>query len=45
MLEHTIANFDKGLITSFEAHSIPEGAASDSLNWLTRGDKFELTGG
>ena len=45
MLEHTIANFDKGLITSFEAHSIPEGAASDSLNWLTRGDKIELTGG
>lgn len=38
-------NFDKGLITSVEDFSIPEEAASDSLNWLTLGDHIELTGG
>lgn len=38
----TIKNFIKGLINSIEDYSIPDGAASDSLNWRTRGDKIEL---
>ncbi len=40
-----LKNFDKGLVTQIEPHSIPEEAASDSLNWLTLGDKIELSGG
>ena len=28
-----------------EQQSIPDGAASDSLNWLTLGDRIELSGG
>lgn len=40
-----VDNFDKGLITQIENFSIPENAASDSLNWLTKGDHIELTGG
>lgn len=40
-----LKNFDKGLVTQLEPHSIPEQAASDSLNWLTLGDKIELSGG
>lgn len=40
-----VANFIKGLITSVEDYSIPDGAASDSKNWLTKGDKIELRGG
>lgn len=45
MLEYSVRNFDKGLITNIEDFSIPESAASDSLNWLTLGDKIELSGG
>lgn len=37
--------FIKGTITAFEDHSIPAGAASDSKNWLTKGDKIELRRG
>lgn len=45
MLEKKVENWDKGLIDSIEDYSIPENAASRSLNWLTRGDKIELAGG
>ena len=40
-----IRNFEKGVINNLEQQSIPDGAASDSLNWLTLGDRIELTGG
>jgi hypothetical protein len=40
-----IANLNKGLITSIEAQSIPDGASSNSLNWLTMGDHIELSRG
>jgi len=45
MREFTVKSFDKGLINSIEDFSIPENAASGSLNWLTLGDRIELTGG
>lgn len=45
LIKHTVKNFTRGLITSIEAKSIPEGAASSSLNWLTLGDKIELRRG
>jgi hypothetical protein len=40
-----IKSFDKGLVTQLEPQSIPEQAASASLNWLTLGDRTELSGG
>jgi hypothetical protein len=40
-----IKNFTKGLITAFEDHSIPDGSASNSQNWLTKGDRIELRKG
>jgi len=43
--EFRVTNWDKGLHTRFEDFSIPEEAASDSLNWLTLGDRIELSGG
>lgn len=43
--ELSLRSFDKGLITKLEPQSIPEQAASSSLNWLTLGDKIELSGG
>lgn len=43
--EFSVKNFDKGTVTNIEDFSIPEAAASDSLNWLTLGDKIELSGG
>lgn len=45
MRHQTIKNFTKGLVTRVEDFSIPEDAASASLNWLTLGDKIELSGG
>jgi len=45
MREFSVKNFTKGTVNSIEDHSIPEEAASKSLNWLTSGDKIELTGG
>lgn len=45
MKKYTIKNFNKGTIDTIEDYSIPEEAASRSLNWLTRGDKIELSGG
>ncbi len=41
----TVANFLRGLITSIEDYSIPDGAASNILNWIYRGDKIELRKG
>jgi hypothetical protein len=41
----SVKNFDKGLVDAIEDYSIPEAAASSSLNWLTLGDKIELSGG
>lgn len=40
-----ISTFTKGTINTFEDHSIPAGAASDSKNWRTLGDKIELRKG
>src|SRR3990167_5469590 len=45
MREFSVRQFDKGLITRIEDFSIPEEAASVSLNWLSRGDHIELSGG
>lgn len=45
MREFSIKNFDKGTVNAIEDYSIPEQAASRSLNWLTLGDKIELSGG
>jgi hypothetical protein len=41
----TVANFIKGLITSVEDYSLPDGASSNSLNWINNGDKIELRKG
>ncbi len=40
-----VKTFTKGTINSIEDHSIPDGASSDSKNWLTKGDKIELRKG
>jgi hypothetical protein len=45
MRKHVIENWDKGLVNRFEDRSIPENAASNSLNWLTLNDRIELSGG
>lgn len=45
MAEKFIKNFTKGLFTRIEDNSIPEGAASNSLNWQTFGDRIELRRG
>lgn len=45
MLVHEIKNFKYGLIDDIEAQSIPEGAASSVMNWLTKGDKVEVRRG
>lgn len=44
-MDREVRNFTHGLIDSLEAQSIPDGAASSSLNWLTKGDKIELAPG
>uniref|UniRef100_A0A6H1ZC58 Uncharacterized protein n=1 Tax=viral metagenome TaxID=1070528 RepID=A0A6H1ZC58_9ZZZZ len=38
-------NFKYGVVNAIEPQSIPDGAAADSLNWLTQGDKIELSRG
>jgi len=43
--EEIIDVFDKGLITELEPESIEKNAASYNLNWLTLGDRIELTRG
>jgi len=45
MRSHIVRNFLKGLINSIEAQSIPDGAASDSLNWVTEADSISLRRG
>lgn len=40
-----IKDFKYGIIDSVEAQSIPRGAASKSLNWITSGVKIELRRG
>lgn len=45
MREHIIEDWTTGQVTDIEAKSIPENAASASLNWLTLGDRIELSGG
>lgn len=45
MREFLVKNLNKGTITKIEDFSIPEEAASSSLNWLTLGDHIELAGG
>lgn len=45
MREYRIREFKSGLVNKVEDFSIPEDAASRALNWLTRGDKIELSGG
>lgn len=43
--EYLIRNFNKGTVTRVEDYSIPDGAASDSINWSSLGDHIELRGG
>jgi len=43
--QHQVKNFIHGIVDEFEAQSIPEGAASSSLNWQTMGDKIEVRRG
>lgn len=45
MLDFAVKNFKHGVVNNIEPQSIPDGAASDSLNWLTKGDKIELRRG
>ena len=40
-----VKNFTKGLITEIEPQSIPRGALSSSLNWISRGDYVEMRAG
>jgi hypothetical protein len=43
--DYDVTNFAKGLITRIEEESLPKGAASDSMNWLSKGDRIELRRG
>lgn len=45
MFDHAVKAFKSGVINAIEAQSIPDGAASDALSWLTKGDKIELRRG
>lgn len=45
MRNKTVSEFKHGLVTAIEDHSIPFGAASDSLNWLSKVDRIELSRG
>jgi len=45
MRHKKVSEFNRGLITSIEDHSIPDGASSASLNWLSRLDRIELAKG
>lgn len=45
MREFATKNFKYGVVNTIEAQSIPDGAAADSLNWLTKGDTIELSRG
>lgn len=41
----TVSGFKYGVINAVSSRSIPRGAANDSLNWKTKGDKIELRRG
>lgn len=41
----SVTTFKSGIIDTIEDRSIPRGAASRSLNWLTMGDSIELRRG
>ena len=43
MRTYPIQNFKHGLVNSVEEQSIPYGALSDNLNWVTKGDKIEIS--
>jgi len=44
--DYKIDTFNKGTITRFDdIKQLPRGSASDSLNWLTRGDRIEVRRG
>lgn len=45
MAEKYVQNFTKGLFTRLEDESIPQGASSNSMNWMTFGDHIELRRG
>lgn len=45
MQQFKVADFPYGIIDTVEDQAIPNGAASDSLNWLTMGDRIELRRG
>jgi len=45
MIFQEIKQFNKGLITAYEDHSIPSGSASASNNWITKIDRIELRKG
>src|SRR3990167_1527313 len=45
MAEDYTKNFNKGTFTRLENESIPKGSASDSLNWMSLGDRIELRRG
>lgn len=43
MRTYPIKNFKYGWINSIEEQSISFGALSDNLNWITKGDKMEIS--
>lgn len=43
--DYIVKNFTKGVVSRVEKESLPKGAASSSLNWLTLGDRIELRRG
>jgi len=45
MIKKLITQFKYGVVNNLESQSIPDGSASSSLNFLTKGDKIELRRG
>jgi hypothetical protein len=45
LIEKVINDFPNGIIDTIEDHDIPDGAASASLNWVTKGDRIEVRRG
>lgn len=43
--DYIVKSFLDGTVTRVEKETIPKGAASDSKNWVTKGDHIELRGG
>lgn len=41
----TVNNFNMGTIDTLEPQSLPRGAVSNALNWLTQADRLELRSG